>query len=285
MKKALCTARLALLQIINKGIVTGTRASWNISLISGQPELPLSLSLRTIMVTRRRSRSELGVRQKLIFNFYDANVSSWRSILKLRASSETWCWSSESFLAKENPDFNYRTFTTVFEEYYCIRNITVLSWFEKKGRRYANKMVATESCNQSENPRERRRDAKHDDAASIAFERARASTDGVNEKCSTAAHECQWYVINIPICDDWNTLTVDDRISCGQHASKKLLQTFGSEYFTWNLLFSPSNVKYASTTMSLNWTDVYMQRQEVRATILYFRARSQPIVSIRERED
>lgn len=34
------------------------------------------------------------------------------------------------------------------------------------------------------------------------------------------------------ICNNSSKLTVDDRISCGQHASKKLLQTFGSEYFT-----------------------------------------------------
>lgn len=48
-----------------------------------------------------------------------------------------------------------------------------------------------------------------------------------------STHKCQWCVVRVsrvPLIQ--KLLTVDDRISCGQQASKKLLQTFESEYFT-----------------------------------------------------
>lgn len=57
--------------------------------------------------------------------------------------------------------------------------------------------------------------------------------------------------MNPNICYKRNILTVEDKISWGQHASRKLLQTFGSEYFTWNLLFSPEKKKHVNREFSV----------------------------------
>lgn len=42
-------------------------------------------------------------------------------------------------------------------------------------------------------------------------------------------------------------LTVDARISCGQHSSRKLLHTLASLNFNWNRSFAPGNINEQKT--------------------------------------